>query len=51
MMTLKRVLVATDFGPAAESALRYGRAFARRFGAELHVPYTSWMTCSRWPST
>ena len=37
MIALKKVLVATDFGPAAETALRYGRAFARGFGAELHV--------------
>lgn len=37
MIALKRVLVATDFGPASESALRYGQALARGFGAELHV--------------
>jgi nucleotide-binding universal stress UspA family protein len=37
MITLKRLLVATDFGDAADSALRYGRALARAFGAELHV--------------
>lgn len=37
MIALKKVLVATDFGPAAESALRYGRALARGFDAELHV--------------
>jgi nucleotide-binding universal stress UspA family protein len=37
MIVLKRILVATDFGEAAESALRYGRALARGFGAELHL--------------
>lgn len=37
MIALKKVLVATDFGPAADTALLYGRAFARGFGAELHV--------------
>jgi nucleotide-binding universal stress UspA family protein len=37
MIALKKVLVATDFGPASESALRYGQALARAFGAELHV--------------
>ena len=37
MIALKKVLVATDFGPAAESALRYGRALAREFGAELRI--------------
>jgi nucleotide-binding universal stress UspA family protein len=37
MILLKKVLVATDFGPASESALRYAQALARSFGAELHV--------------
>ena len=37
MILLKTVLVATDFGPASEVALRYGQTLARRFGAELHV--------------
>ena len=37
MVTLKDVLVATDFGDAAETALNYGRDLARRFGAKLHL--------------
>jgi len=37
MIALKRILVATDFGEAAEVALNYGREFARRFGATLEV--------------
>jgi len=37
MMTLKRILVATDFGEAAEVALRYGRELARNFNARLDV--------------
>ena len=37
MIALKRVLVATDFGEAAETALTYGRELARRFNATLHV--------------
>jgi nucleotide-binding universal stress UspA family protein len=37
MMTLKRILVATDFGEAADSALAYGRELARTFGAQLDV--------------
>ena len=37
MILLKKVLVATDFGPASDSALRYAQALARGFGAELHV--------------
>ena len=37
MIVLKRILVATDFGDAAEVALNYGREFARVFGANLDV--------------
>jgi nucleotide-binding universal stress UspA family protein len=37
MITLKNVLVATDFGEASDTALTYGRDLARTFGATLHV--------------
>jgi nucleotide-binding universal stress UspA family protein len=37
MIAIERILVATDFSPASESALRYGRELARGFGADLHV--------------
>ena len=37
MIALKHILVATDFGEAADSALAYGRELARRFDATLHV--------------
>lgn len=37
MIKISNVLVATDFGPASESALAYGREFARTFEARLHV--------------
>jgi nucleotide-binding universal stress UspA family protein len=37
MIAIKNILVATDFGEAADSALRYGRELAARFGATLHV--------------
>jgi universal stress protein A len=37
MIVLKRVLVATDFEPASDAALVYGRALARSFGASLHL--------------
>jgi nucleotide-binding universal stress UspA family protein len=37
MMTLKRILVPTDFGEAASTALSYGQALAHAFGATLHV--------------
>ena len=37
MIKIEKVLVATDFGEAADAALHYGREFARTFGAQLHV--------------
>jgi nucleotide-binding universal stress UspA family protein len=37
MMTLKNILVATDFSEASDTALAYGRELAGRFGAALHV--------------
>jgi len=37
MITLKRVLVATDFSEPSAVALDYGRHFARTFNAELHI--------------
>jgi len=37
MIKINKVLVATDFSDASQSALLYGREFARTFGAALHV--------------
>lgn len=37
MILLKNILVPTDFGEAADSALTYGRALARLYGADLHL--------------
>lgn len=37
MIAVKEILVATDFGSAADNALRYGEALAREFGARLHL--------------
>jgi nucleotide-binding universal stress UspA family protein len=37
MLHLKNILVATDFSDCSDSALRYGRELAHRFGARLHV--------------
>jgi len=37
VITLDAVLVPTDFSEASEVALRYGREFAERFGAALHL--------------
>jgi nucleotide-binding universal stress UspA family protein len=37
MLAMKNILVATDFSETSDAALRYGRALARQFGANLHV--------------
>jgi len=37
MIVLKNILIATDFGPASDAALTYGRALAKAFGARLHL--------------
>lgn len=37
MIKITNVLVATDFSDPSESALNYGREFARTYGAALHV--------------
>src|SRR4029079_7500463 len=37
MVSLNRVLVATDFGEASDVALAYGRELARTFNASLEV--------------
>lgn len=37
MLSIKNILVATDFSECSDSALDYGRDMARRFGAKLHV--------------
>ena len=37
MITLKNILVATDFSQPSDAALAYGRALARNFKATLHV--------------
>ncbi len=37
MINLKRILVPTDFSKHSHNALRYGAAFADKFGAELYL--------------
>lgn len=37
MISLKRILVATDFSQCSRRALEYGCALAERFNAELHL--------------
>jgi len=41
MIVLKKVLVATDFSPASDVALAYGRTLAGTFGASLRVLHVS----------
>jgi universal stress protein A len=45
MVTLKKILVATDFGPASDAALRYGRALAASCGATLDVLHVTEDLC------
>jgi nucleotide-binding universal stress UspA family protein len=47
MVILKRILVATDFGEAADVALNYGRELARVFGASLDVLHVCENTYTR----
>ncbi len=37
MITLKNILVPTDFSEHSEKAVRYGAELAAKFGAELHL--------------
>ena len=37
MITLKSILVPTDFSKQSQSAIRYGIEFATKFGAKLHI--------------
>ena len=37
MISLKKVLVATDFSEASDAAFMYGRTLASSFGAAMHV--------------
>ncbi len=37
MLSLKTILVPTDFSEASEAALNYGKAMAEAFGASLHL--------------
>ena len=39
MITVKNILVATDFGDTSAAALAYGRELARLSGATLHLLY------------
>ncbi len=41
MISVKHILVPTDFGEASDAALMYGRELASRFGATLHVVHVA----------
>ena len=41
-VTVREILVATDFSEAAEAALRVAHAYAVAFHARLHVLHVSW---------
>lgn len=37
MITLKNILVPTDFSECGDAAVKYGRELAEHFGAQLHL--------------
>lgn len=39
MITIRTILVPTDFSEASDAALKYGKEMARVFGASLHVAH------------
>jgi universal stress protein A len=41
-LDVREVMVATDFSDASDAAVRLGHAYARAFGARLHVFHVSW---------
>jgi nucleotide-binding universal stress UspA family protein len=56
MITLKKVLVPTDFSECSDAAVKYGRALASVFGATLHLlhvvqdPYTQPWAAEAFPA-
>jgi nucleotide-binding universal stress UspA family protein len=56
MISLKTILVPTDFSECSEAALRYGRALATSFGCTLHLlhvvqdPYTQPWAADAFPA-
>jgi nucleotide-binding universal stress UspA family protein len=56
MITLKKILVPTDFSDCSDAALKYGRALAGTFGATLHLlhvvqdPYTQPWAAEAFPA-
>jgi nucleotide-binding universal stress UspA family protein len=56
MMTLKTILVPTDFSECSEAAVKYGRALAKAFNASVHLmhvvqdPYTQPWAAEAFPA-
>ena len=57
MITLKKILVPTDFSECSVAAVKYGRALATAFGASLHLlhivhdPYTQPWAAEAFPAS
>lgn len=57
MITLKKILVPTDFSECSDAAVTYGRALASAFGSELHLlhivhdPYTQPWAAEAFPAS
>jgi len=49
VISIKKILLASDLGADSETATEYARMFTSQFGAELHVLHVledvSWRTC------
>lgn len=41
-MSVREILLATDFSDLADEAVRVGRDYAQRFGARVHLFHTFW---------
>lgn len=56
MLTVKRILVPTDFSDCSDAALQYGRGMAETFGSTLHLlhvvqdPYTQPWAAEAFPA-
>jgi nucleotide-binding universal stress UspA family protein len=51
MIALKKILVPTDFGEAADAALAYARALARNFNASIDVLHVVESVAARMPAS
>jgi nucleotide-binding universal stress UspA family protein len=56
MVSIKKILVPTDFSECSDAAVKYGRAMAETFGATLHLlhivqdPYTQPWAAEAFPA-